>query len=327
MGLLTTLKPMAVPVTRFFGKVGVKIAKHSPELLVTGGIAACTVGAVLACKDTLKAEEVLDEHAKNMETIQQALECNEPGMVRYTEEDAKKDKAKVYARTGLNFIKLYGRSASLFGIGVVMILGGFRIINRRYVATVALAKAQDLAFKNYRGSIREEYGEDADLKALHGIEKEVVTVDEKDEEGNNKKVKKEILKKVGASNDLFAVVFDEMSSKYWENDAFLNRQLICHCISELENKLYMRGYVTYAEVLEYLGMTEFLRDNNPTLLKEATQVGWVHGKGNTNRIDLGLFDVYSSNDAVNTARSMFMNGVEPNVMISPTLDGRIYDLL
>lgn len=327
MSIISLLKPVAAPISRFASKVCLTAAKHSPEILVSAGIVSCAVGAVMACNATLKADVILDEHAENMEKIKNAFEHNEPGMVKYTEEDVKRDTAVAYAKTVKKFVKLYGPSAGLFLVGVISILSGYRIISGRLAASAAFAQAQKMAFDKYRKNIIEEHGEEADLKAFEGLEKRKLLSTEVGPDGKEHEVEKEVYVKTGESSDLYAVVFDEMSSKYWEKDAYRNRVAICHAIATLEDRLFMKHSVTLAEVFEALGMDDFLRENNPTLWKESTRVGWVYGKGNLNKIDLGLYDVFTNDKIANQTRTMFINGVEPNILIKPNVDGVIYDLL
>ena len=48
-------------VTRNLHRVGFKIKKHSPELLVGAGIVGVVTSGVMACKATTKLDEVLAE--------------------------------------------------------------------------------------------------------------------------------------------------------------------------------------------------------------------------------------------------------------------------
>ena len=52
-----------------FGKVNIKLRKHSPELLIAAGVVGTVVSTVLACKATTKLSTILDESKNNIETI------------------------------------------------------------------------------------------------------------------------------------------------------------------------------------------------------------------------------------------------------------------
>ena len=47
-------------------KGGLKIKKYSPEILMVAGITGVVGAAVLACKATLKCEDLIDEHDGKM---------------------------------------------------------------------------------------------------------------------------------------------------------------------------------------------------------------------------------------------------------------------
>lgn len=91
-------------ISRAAGRQGLLIKKHSPELLVAAGIAGIVTSTVLACKATLKAEEVIDDANAKLEKIKEARDLEDEE--RYSEQDYKKDLAIVYTQTGVQFAKL-----------------------------------------------------------------------------------------------------------------------------------------------------------------------------------------------------------------------------
>ena len=80
----------------------------SPEAALIGGIGMVVVGTVLACKQTLKVEDILDEHQEVLDKIEKVASSdqNNSGEI-YTESDAKKDRMMLKARTGARLVKLY----------------------------------------------------------------------------------------------------------------------------------------------------------------------------------------------------------------------------
>ena len=78
--------------TRAFHKVGFKLKKASPEILIVSGVIGGVTAAVMACKATLKVNAVTEEAKTNIEKIHTAKEkgLTEDNEV-YTEEDSKKD--------------------------------------------------------------------------------------------------------------------------------------------------------------------------------------------------------------------------------------------
>ena len=54
-------------VSGAFGKVGFKLQKHSPEILMVVGVVGAVASAVVACKATLKVEEIVDDTKEKMD--------------------------------------------------------------------------------------------------------------------------------------------------------------------------------------------------------------------------------------------------------------------
>ena len=99
-------------LTRMLNRTGLKIKKHSPEILLAAGTVGVVVSGVMACKATLKVNEILDESKQQIDTIHSV--AADPNMAeKYTAEDSKKDLAIVYTQTAVKMIKLYGPSLSL----------------------------------------------------------------------------------------------------------------------------------------------------------------------------------------------------------------------
>ena len=51
-------------ITRKFHKIGFQFKKHSPEILVIAGVVGGVASAVMACKATTKAGDILDDTKK-----------------------------------------------------------------------------------------------------------------------------------------------------------------------------------------------------------------------------------------------------------------------
>ena len=100
--------------SRTFNKIGFQLKKHSPEILVVAGVIGTVASAVMACKATLKVNEVIDESKKDIDKIHEAIEhgCTAAGE-DYTVEDSKKDLSIVYIQTGVKLAKLYAPAIAL----------------------------------------------------------------------------------------------------------------------------------------------------------------------------------------------------------------------
>ena len=80
-------------MSRSFHKVGFKFKKHSPEILVVTGVIGTVASAVMACKATLKVNDVIDEAKETVDKIHECVGQNlhTSNGEEYTQEVANKD--------------------------------------------------------------------------------------------------------------------------------------------------------------------------------------------------------------------------------------------
>src|SRR4029077_6009102 len=104
------------------GRTMLKVEKSSPRLLFVAGVASMVGSTVLACRATLKLEEVL-ETAQNDLKIANSLEHRE-----YSEDDRQRDKTIIYTRSVVSIGKLYGPSILLGVAGIGMLTKSHKIL-------------------------------------------------------------------------------------------------------------------------------------------------------------------------------------------------------
>ena len=141
-------------LSRKFSRVGFKIQKHSPEILVVAGVVGTVASAVMACKATTKLSNILNESKDSIDSIHEAMEYPENLPEDYTKEDGKKDLAIVYTQTALKLVKLYAPSVILGSLSITAILTSNKILRKRNVALAAAYTAVDNGFKNYRNNVK-----------------------------------------------------------------------------------------------------------------------------------------------------------------------------
>lgn len=289
-------------VTRSLGKVGFALKKHSPEILVVGGVIGVVTSAVLACRATTKVSSVLDKAKEDIETIHSVAE-NPEFAEDYTVEDSKKDLAIVYAKTGLEVAKLYAPAVILGALSITGILASNNILRKRNVALAAAYAAVDRSFKEYRGRVVERFGEAVDRELKYNtkaMEIEETVVDDKT--GKEKKVKKTVAVIDDAGEyGPFAQIFDA-SRRPWEKDPELNLMFLRAQQQWANDVLRARGYLFLNEVYEKL-------DIDPTPVGQ--HAGWIYDSEyeGDDFVDFGAFDVHrrSSRD--------FVNGLEAVVIL------------
>lgn len=298
-------------ISEFFGKVALTGKKYAPELLLAAGVAGGIATVVLACKETLKAQEVIERHNSEIEQIHEAADIAKPG--EYPAEVQKKDITATYIRTGVAFAKTY-MPAIVVGTGsVIAIFASFGIMKKRYLGMVAAYGALDKLFKDYRKRVVDTLGEEKDREFRYGLTKESVkmTVDNGDGKIKTETVENEVSDGENAVNCGYSPYarFFMAGNPNFEKDSESNRFFLSRQQDWFNQKLQARGYVFLNEVYEALGF-------EPT--KAGQVVGWVKGMGD-DFIDFGMFNVSSE------ATMRFINGDEDVVILDFNVDGPILD--
>lgn len=264
---------------------GLKIEKHSPELLLAAGIVGFVGTVVLACRATVKAGEVLDTHKENMDQIKKAFEiASLTDEEKYTDEDAKQDKVIIYSKTVVGFAKLYAPAIALGGLSIAAILVSRNILNKRYLGAVAAYNGVSAAFREYRQRVIDEQGEIMDRHYRYGTELETIQTTIVDENGKKKKVEAVVEKPADPNNiknDCDLVVLTKENCSIFDEG---NRDLMINSIKAQQSLattiLTTRGHIFLNEVLDALGC-----DHTP----EGCVVGWkFKSPGDQGYVDFGL---------------------------------------
>ena len=296
---------------RTLNVVKFKTRKHSPEILAGVGVVGTVASVVMACKATLKVNDILDEAKEDLEKIETAtITCSEE---QYSEEDAKKDKMILTVQTGVKLVKLYLPAGMLCVTSLGCLLTSNRILKKRNAALSAAYMTLDKSFKKYRENVRERFGEEIDKEMRYSIKAK--TVKEIDENGNEvEKVVKEINPDDPSNYSDYARFFDE-ASPYWEKDAQYNLMFLKSQQAYANDILKANGYIYLNEVYEMLGIPK---------TKAGQVVGWVYDEKNPvgdNYVDFGIYDC----DKERVRR--FVNGDERNILLDFNVDGNIWDLM
>lgn len=304
---------MMANLTRTFNRTGLKLKKHSPEILLAAGVVGVVASGVMACKATLKVEEIIDDAKHKIDTIHEV--SADPTMAeKYSEEDSKKDLAIVYTQTAVKLVKLYGPSVALAGVSLGCMIGSNRILNKRNVALAAAYATVDKGFKEYRGRVIERFGKELDKELKYGIkakEIEEVSVDEKGKEVSTKSTV-EVMDPNNYSP--YSIIFDDGNAG-WDPDPELTKYFLIQQQNWANDRLKAKGHLFLNEVYDMLGAKR---------TKAGAQVGWVYDEKNPvgdNYVDFGIFDIY------NPKSRDFVNGYEKVIVLDFNVDGVILDLI
>ena len=300
-------------LTRSLSRSGLKLKKHSPEILLVAGIVGAVTSAVMACKATLKANDIVEESKTQIDTIHEVSE-NPEMAEKYSAEDKKKDLAIVYTQTAVKFIKLYGPSVLLGVASLGCMVGSNQILNKRNVALAAAYATVDKGFKEYRGRVIERFGKELDKELRYNIkaqEFEKITVDD----NGNETVTTETVDVADPNHySPYAIIFDDGNTG-WDKDPELTKFFLIQQQNYANDLLKSRGHLFLNEVYDMLGAKR---------TKAGAQVGWVYDEKNAsgdNFVDFGIFDIN------NPKARDFVNGYERVIILDFNVDGVILDLI
>lgn len=303
--------------TKAVHKFGFTIKKHSPEILAAVGVVGTVTSAVMACKATTKVSDILEETKQQVDDVHMVLEDENISEEKYSENDAKKDLAIIYAQSGVKFVKLYAPAVALGVLSIGCMLSSNHILRKRNVALAAAYTAVDKTFKEYRGRVVDRFGQEIDRELKYGIKAKKITETVVDEEtGKEKKVKKtvDVIDENVTGYSDYARFFDELNPNY-EKDAEFNLMFLRAQQQYANDLLISRGYLFLNDVYDMIGVPR---------TKAGQIVGWVYNENNPvgdNYVDFGMYDIHRPG-----ARE-FVNGYEKAILLDFNVDGNILDLI
>lgn len=287
-----------------------KIKKYSPEILLAAGVVGVAASAVMACKASTKASQIMEETNKNLETIKKCKDENEEDV--YSEADYRKDLTITYTQTVTKFVKLYGPSVLIGTTSIFCILASHGLMRKRNVAISAAYATLNKGFSDYRKRAVEKFGEKVDKELRYGISTEEVEETITDEKGKEKKVKKTVEIVEANEHSPYAKFFDS-ASREWNKDPEVNLMFLRAQEKYANDILRSRGYLFLNEVYDMLDIPR---------TKEGQIVGWVNdpeGMISDGYVDFGIYETNRT--------ERFVNGYEPVVLLDFNVDGNVLDLI
>lgn len=281
--------------------------KHSPKILFVAGTVGVVGTVVLACRATLKINDVLEQHEKHVEYISE-----EAGTEQISHEDANKQLAKLKIKTALEIVKPYIPAVGLGIVSIAALTGSHVILTKRNTALMAAYAGLDRAYKEYRQRVSDEYGDDIDKKFAFGAMD--IPVEEKTADGKIKLKSKATVDSVYGKSP-YAVCFDEKSKKF-SREPGRNAMTIEMLQSYANDKLKANGHIFLNEVYDMLDLPR---------TKPGAVVGWVYEPRNPKAkgdgyVSFGVFE----NDA--DFADDFIDGTyNLGIWLDFNVDGVIYD--
>ena len=302
-------------MTRSLCKAKFKVKKHSPEILVVAGVIGTVTSAVMACRATTKLSKILEEAKETEKKISEGVESGYIADQEYTEEDGKKDLRITKVQTGLKVVKLYAPAVILGGLSITAMLTSNNILRKRNVSLAAAYAAVDKSFKEYRGRVKERFGEELDKELRYNIKAKEIEEVVKDEKTGKEKVQKKIVNVSDFDDCSEYAKFYDCGCTGWTKDPELNLLFLRKQQDYLNNRLKANGYLFLNDVYEALGIQK---------TKIGQIAGWVYDEKNPvgdNYIDFGIYDTHRE------ANRRFVNGLERTILLDFNCDGDILDMM
>lgn len=290
-----------------------KVQKHSPEILMGVGVVGVVTTTVVACKATMKLNDILDECVETRDKIKSVQE-NPAYEDRYSDEDAQKDLTINYVQTGVKIAKLYAPSVALGVFSVGCLLGSHNVMQKRNAALSAAYLTVDKSFKEYKQRVIDRVGEEVEKEIRYGIKAEEVVETVTDEDGNETTVTETVKMMDPNLYSDYARFFDE-ASPYWQKDPEYNLVFLKAQQQYANDLLRAKGRLFLNDVYDMLGIEK---------TKAGQIVGWVYDPENPNGdnfVDFGIYDM--SKERVRA----FVNGYEATILLDFNVDGNIWDLM
>lgn len=293
------MKSLSEAFTRGLGRQSLTLQENSPKILFVGGVVGMVGSTVLACRSTLRLQEVLDEINGDLATAKGIRELHPD---KYSEEERQKDTVIIYARSGAKMAKLYAPSVALGVVSIAALTKSHAILSERNTALTAAYVALDKGFREYRARVVEKYGEQQDREFRY--ETEEVHILGK----NGEKIKRKELRAAPGMPSGYARFFDE-TSPMWSREHEYNVYFLNCQQNYINDRLRSKGHVFLNEVYDMLGIPRS---------RAGQIVGWRHNSDGDGYIDFGVF----LPDATDKVRD-FVNGREGAILLDFNVDGPI----
>lgn len=278
-----------------------KLQKVSPQIMFGAGVAGIVTAGVLACRSTLKIDEVLDK-AESRELAIKQLTTDRAEGFEQDKFDGHMTRAKV--KLVLDMAKLYAPAVGVAAVSIALLTGSHVTLTRRHGAAVAAYATLDKAYEQFQQRVEDKYGAEEAEQLRHGV----VTVEEtvSTDEGKTKKVKR--ARSAGLSE--YAQLFCEGNIN-WEPNPHSNWFFLSAQQRYWNDRLQTRGHVFLNEVLDALGFER---------TQAGQAVGWVAGEFERD----GYISFGIDSERSEKVRD-FMAGVEHSIWLDFNVDGVVWD--
>lgn len=295
---MSLMKYVPNAVSSRIGRQVLVAQKHSPTILFGAGVVGVVATTVVACRSTLKLDEVLSASERKMAEARALHEQQKSRPVKektYDDDDLSKDLAYLRIRLAVRIAKLYAPAIGVGALSIVALSGSHKILTRRNAGLASALTVTTQAFEDYRRRVREQYGEDKDQELRYAAGTKTIV-----EEQKSGQMKKIDVKRASEASQ-YARFFDETNPS-WQSRGDFNSIFLVNKQRYATDQLRANGHLFLNEVYDALGMER----------SQAGQVmGWVAKHPESDDfVDFGIF-TRPDNDKVRD----FVNGLEGGILL------------
>lgn len=233
------MKYVPKAITRTVGRTVLKTQKNSPAILFAAGIVGMGATVVLACKATLRVEEVLTSHEKEMLEIGRLERNTNYGRTGAVEMN--RERQQVTLKTTGKLLKLYAPTAVAGVITIACLTTSHRQLTQRNTALTAAYVSLQQFLESYRGRVRKEIGEEKERDVYYASTPAELVQDTPD---GPKKIYGS--RPIGSSP--YSCVFDETKKGIFQDSYEFNVHYIGLQAAKLTDKLRSQGHLFLNDV-------------------------------------------------------------------------------
>lgn len=304
-----------------FNKTKFWTKKHSPELLIAGGIIMAAGAIVSACIATKKADKILEPATKQISDIHANLK--DTFKINNEQVNVKEEKhklAKVYAKTGGKLLLVYSPSILMFAASVSCILGSHNIMKGRNLALAAAYTTLDNGYKAYRKRVKEKLGDAAEEAIYKDIREENKEVADKNGE---LKMKSTSAAHVTKNADPYCALYS-CGNRGWERSAVLNYDYLMAQQAYLNHKLQSQGFLFLSDVYDALGFDANMLGVDK--IRASHILGWIYDPKDFSRDNYVSFGLTDKHGLTKDPISAQIRSNEPDFWLEFNCDGDILNL-
>lgn len=257
--------------------------KRKPEILVYGGIGGFIAAGILACFETKKASDVLDEAIDQINQIEEELGDTK---------EATKAKAWVRVKTAGRIVLVYLPAVGLAILSGGSICRGFGTLKARELDATAALALMTSKFNDYREQAKKIIGEEVDEKIVHGLVSERVDETVKDPETGKEKRHK--VTKTRATKSLVpgeTINFNKSNWNGYTGNYQYDIKQIEQIISSCNDLLHVKSSIGHPSIMllsEVLEKLEYADIMDGEFKRRIANKGWISYPENPAIIDAGL---------------------------------------